>query len=218
MPAAAGVPPDRIHHLIAAANVDELLPRVVLVLVLREPLADPARFREKLKAKGQKVELAGLPVALLMAQPNDTTYLFALDEKDLGTAKTPHAGLSALPEGLRESVAKVSPAAFAWLATDAKEWSEVKAVQLGFVPPEVAGRLAGVRAVAAGASLEPELRFGVAVRTNDSTFARTVADGMREKLADLAPTVTATGEWAEAEVPLDPPKEKLPKLKAALKR
>lgn len=225
----AGIPPESIQSLVAAAKLDLDDLRVVFVLTLREPVRNEARFREALKAKGQppQVELAGVPEVagvhprLFMAAADEKTYLFALNEKDLALAKSPTAGYDALRPGLRESIDRVSYSSFAWAATDTKDWAALPLLKLapaGLVPPELAKRMEGVRAAAVGVSLEPDLQLGLAVRANDSTAAREQADGMKERLAELKPEVRADGEWAEATVPLDPPAETLPKVKAALKK
>ena len=87
----AGLPPSAIHSLVvAAADVELLIPRVVIVVTLREPLKDEAKFRDKLKVHGRdpaKVEVSGIP--LHMAESGDRVFVFALNEKDLATAKTP---------------------------------------------------------------------------------------------------------------------------------
>jgi hypothetical protein len=210
----AGVPPEAIQSVVLAANVEEF--RAVLVLTLREPPPDEKRFREK-----AKLEVFGLTPA--MAKANDKTYLFALLEKDLALAKAPSGGYDALRAGLRESIDRVSPAAFAWAATDAKDWANLpilkSPVAASMVSAEVVKKLGGVRAAAVGVSLEPDLVLGVAVRTNDSTVAREQAEAMKAKLAEVkGVTAAASGEWAEATIPLDPPAETLPQVTAALKK
>jgi hypothetical protein len=219
----AGAPPEAIQSLVLAANADNLW--AVVVLTLREPVRNEAKFREVLKVKGQppQAELAGVPVSLYTAEADEKTYLFALNEKELAGAKSPTAGYEALRPGLRESIDKVSPAAFAWAATDAKDWAKLPILKFPLVaqrvPAELLTRLDGVRAAAVGVSLEPDLVLGVGVQMNDSTVARDQAEAMKAKLADLkGATTTASGEWAEATVPLDPPAEALPKVKAALRK
>ena len=140
---AAGLPPERMQAITAAANVDDL--DLVVVLTLREPVKDEARFRDKFHVHGSppRAELAGVPIGLLLAQPDDKTYLFALTDKGLAGAKAPHAGLGDFREGVREAVSRVGPAAFAWAATDAKEWDKVPLLKLPQFPPAVTGKLAG---------------------------------------------------------------------------
>lgn len=215
----AGLPPSAIHSLVVAANVDDL--RLTLVLTLRERLKDEARFRDKLKAQGHDpatVELGGFP--LVMAEPNDRTFVFALNEKGLATAKTPTAGYDDLRPAVRESVDKLSVSSIGWVATDDKDWAKLPQFKLlgDKGPADLLKRLAGVRAVAAGVALEPDLYLHLSVRMNDSTVARDTADALRERLNELNPGVSPSGEWADVSLPLEPPSETLPKLKAALRK
>lgn len=215
----AGLPPSAVRSIVLAANVDTL--RVVLVLTLREPLKDEAKFRDALDAQGRdpvSVSVGGFP--LVMAKANDKTYLFAINEDGLATAKAPTAGYDDLREPVRESVGQLRPSAVAWLATDNKEWAKLPQWKLvgDRVPFGGVAKLPGVRAVAVGVSLEPDLHLGLAVRVNDSSVARDTADTLRAKLADLNAYVVPSGEWAAASLSLEPTSETLPKLKDALKK
>lgn len=215
----AGLPSSAIQSLLIAVNVDDL--RLTLVLTLREPLKDEAKFRDKLKAQGRDpttVDLGGFP--LVMAEPNDKTFVFALNEKGLATAKTPTAGFDDLRPAVRESVDKLSLSSIAWVATDDKDWAKLPQFKLlgDKGPTDLLKKLNGVRAVATGVSLEPDLYLRLSVRVNDSTVARDTADALREKLNELNPYVTPSGEWADVSLPIDPPSDALPKLKAALKK
>lgn len=219
---AAGLPPEAVHSLIVAvADVELLIPRLVVVLTLREPLKDEGKFRDKLNAQGRdptKVELGGFP--LLMAEASDRVFVFALSEKDLATAKAATGGYDDLHPGLRESVDRVNLAAVGWVATDTADWAGVPTLKLlgDRGPGDLTKRLAGVRAAAVGLSMEPTLYLRLSVRTNDSGVARDTAAAMQERLTELTPAVTTAGEWADAAVSLDPPGETLPKLKAALRK
>jgi hypothetical protein len=211
-----GLRPQDIHSLVFAAHVDDL--RATLVLTLRKPPADAARFRGKLNARGRDpagVTLGGLP--LVMSEVDDRTFVFALTEAGLTAARQPTAGYDDLPAGLKESIDRLSPSAFAWAATDGKEWAkapQLKLVPAGVLPPEGVAKLDGVRAVAASLALEPNLWLVVSVRVNDSTVAAETADAMRAKLVDVAGSAGADGEWATASVPLESPAERLVDLKA----
>lgn len=215
----AGLPSSAIQSLLIAANVDDL--RLTLVLTLREPLKDEAKFRDKLKAQGRDpatVDLGGFP--LVMAEPNDKTFVFALNEKGLATAKTPTAGFADLRPAVQESVDKLSVSSIAWIATDDKDWAKLPQFKLlgDKGPTDLLKKLNSVRAVAVGLSLEPDLYLRLSVRVNDSTVARDTADALREKLNELNPYVIPSGEWADVSLPIDPPSDALPKLKAALKK
>lgn len=215
-----GLRPQDIHSLVFAANVDDLRP--TLVLTLRTPPADKGQFRDRLKAQGHdpaSVTLGGFP--LVMSEVNDRTFVFALTDNGLTAAKAPTAGYDDLSVGVKESVDRVSPSAIAWAATDGKEWAkapQLKLVPAGVLPPEAVAKLDGVRAVAVGVSLEPDLYLGLSVRVNDSTVAKQTAGDMAKKLTDLGGRANPDGEWAEAGIPLTPPGEQMPKLKEALRR
>lgn len=215
-----GLRPQDIHSLVFAAHVDDLRP--TLVLTLRKPLADAGQFRDKLKAQGRDpagVELGGFP--LVMSEVNDRTFVFALNDSGLTAAKAPTAGYDDLAAGMKESIDRVSPSAFAWAATDGKEWAkapQLKLVPAGVLPPDAVAKLDGVRAVAVGVSLEPDLYLSLSVRVNDSTVAKQTADALVKELTELGGRASADGEWADAGVPLTPPGEKLPKLKELLKK
>lgn len=214
----AGLPPAAVQSLVLAANVDDL--RAVLVLTLREPLKDDGKFRDALKIQGRDpatVDLGGFP--LLMAKANDRTYVFALNDAGLTAAKTPTAGYADLRPQVRESIDKLDPASVAWVATDNKDWAKLPQWKLlgDRGPSGLVKKLDGVRAVAAGVSLEPTLYLRLSVRVNDSTAARDTADSLRARLTDLRPAVVPRDEWADAELSLEPTAETLPKLKAALR-
>ena len=164
------------------------------------------------------MKVGGFP--LVMAKANDKTYLFAITEDGLATAKAPTAGYDDLREPVRESINQLRPSSVVWLATDSKEWAKLPQWKLvgDRVPFGGVTTLTGVRAVAVGVSLEPDLYLELAVRVNDSSVARETADTLRAKLADLNPVVSPVGEWAEASLPLEPPAETLPKLKEALRK
>jgi hypothetical protein len=186
--------------------------KVVVAVVLREPVADRAAFLKNLKAtqttaaSGQvryNVTLEGL--AMTMANPDPRTYLFALDPADLESpARTgpPDAHLSS---GLRESMARLSPASFAWAATDTDDWSAnpgLKVLAALARRPDLPARLAGVRAAAVGVSLEPQPRLTAAIRAADPDAART----LRERVADAAAgrekvRVGGDGAWVTVEGP-----------------
>jgi hypothetical protein len=212
----AGLPLDRIDHVVGGVTLTpaDLFPGFALVLKLRQPVADEERFLQALKAEKKPkagrpvyaVFLAGLP--LTMTTIDDRTYLFGFLEKDLSAADAP-PGPAALPPALRDAITtKLSPASFAWAATDAAAWADmavVKAFATNSKDPRVRDRfelLGRGRQAVVGASLEPDPRLRVAVRTRDAE----AAGGLREYLAGKLPAaaVGGEGEWAEADVPFDP--------------
>ncbi len=211
-----GLPLDRIDHVCGGLVLAEnsAIPRVFVVLALREPPADPGEFRRQLKATQftapsgatrYKADLGGLPVE--MSNPDPRTYLFATEGKDLEAAAG-RTGSAHLPAGLRESMGKLSPASFAWAATDSGHWSENPGVKLAAAlakQPDLPARLATVRAAAVGMSLEPDPQLLVAVRAADPDAAAK----MRAQAADAAAgkkeslRIGGEGAWVTAEGPPD---------------
>jgi hypothetical protein len=155
-----------------------------LVLALRDPPADRSAFLKQLDARqlttasGQtqyRVDGGAFPLPLLMTNPDPRLYLFGTDEQDLEAAPgRAGRGSDHLPAGLRESIARLSPASFAWAATDTDRWSQnpgVKVLSALAKQPDLPARLAGVWALAVGASLEPEPRLTTAVRADSPNAA-----------------------------------------------
>jgi hypothetical protein len=193
---------------------------VFVVLALRAEPADKAAFQKALKAekptteKGQlrhTVDL-GLVFPFTMTSPDPLTYLFATDPKDLDPAAGAKGrGSGHLPAGLRESMGKLSPASVAWVATDATNWAGRPAVKLAaeaLQQRDLPERLAKVRAVTAGVSLEPDPRLTAAVRAPDEAAGRKLQDAVAAALAGRDPPVQigGSGEWVTVESLFDPQK------------
>ncbi|HET6573914.1 MAG TPA: hypothetical protein VFG68_09960 [Fimbriiglobus sp.] len=208
-----GLKPEQIDHIVGGLTLTGNQPlKVVVVLVLREPLTDRSDFLKRLRAiqttaaSGQVrygADLGG--VAMTMTNPDPRTYLFALDPADLEPpARTGPPGAH-LPAGLRESLARLSPASVAWAATDADDWSAnpaLKVVAALAKRPDLPARLAGVRAVAVGVSLEPELRLTAAVRATSPDAASKLKARVTDTLADRADLqVRSEGAWVTVEGP-----------------
>jgi hypothetical protein len=213
-----GVRLDQIDHVAGGLTLanDSLFPGLALVLKLRRPVANEETFLQALKAEKKPktgratytVALAGLP--LTMTRIDDRTYLFGLLEKDLTAADNPSA-TPALPRDLREALAtRLSPASFAWAATDADRWADKAAVKgflLGAKDPKTkdwAGKLTQGRQAAAGLSLEPNPQLRVAIRTQDADTAKTLRNYFAEKLAGDPATISGEADWAEADIVFDP--------------
>ena len=210
-----GVELDQIQSLVGGLTLanDSLIPRAVVVLTLRKKLADPAAFLKQLKAqpiKGvagstrYKVTVANLPMelAILDAGP----YLFATDAKDLDAISSPLTAPDQLTTGLRESLTKLSPASFAWVATDSEEWGKKPAITLAaqaLKQPDLPARLATLRAAAIGVSLEPELQLRASVRTPDTASATKLQDQLANALAAKSPTIGLEGTWVSVALPFD---------------
>lgn len=211
-----GLEPEQIDQL-AIAMLDTGL-GVSAVLVLRQPLENEAEFRAKLNAKtiADKpghftVDLFKLPME--MKKADDTTYRFAgfSERKLLDTPAA--AGSDHLPQGLRDSLGKLSPSTFVWFATDtvSPDWSANEKVKL--LAPELPKRLEMVRAIALGLSTEPELMLALVVGSSD---AKALNEQYRDRLTAAKANVAVEGDWLQAGVPFDPPKEALAALRKAL--
>ena len=220
-----GLAPEKLADITLSARVNELPPRLVVVLTLREPLKDPARLRQKLQAKVKDpahrdvwtVQLPNVPLyswSLLETDPR--TLFLCTNEADLELARKPHAGVNDLSLGMKESLDRLSPSSMVWVATANEDWAKLKSVELlstVLKNPEIVQRLTGLRAVAASVSLEPSLCVNLAVQNLDGTAARAMVEKYQDKAKETEATLRTTGAWAEVTLPIDPPKENLPKLR-----
>lgn len=150
---------------------DTAFPRAVLALKPAPP-ATVEGLLPKLKAERDRTaggrqryraDLGGLPVRL---ETRDAGVL-VVATADADLDRPPATGGAHLPAGLRETLAKLSPSAFAWAATDAADWADkptTKAALLLLKRPDLADKLKLGRAAGAGLSLEPTLRVTAAVK------------------------------------------------------
>ena len=151
-----------------------------------------------------KVTVANLPMelAILDAGP----YLFATDAKDLDAVSGTLTAPDQLTTGLRESLTKLSPASFAWAATDSEEWGKKPTITLAtqaLKQPDLPARLATLRAAVIGLSLEPELQLRAGVRTPDTASATKLQDQLANALAAKSPTIGLEGTWVSVALPFD---------------
>jgi hypothetical protein len=216
-----GLAPEQIDQL-TIAMLDSGI-AVSVMLVLRQPLENESEFRTKLKAQTitdkpghYTVDLFTLPME--MKKADETTYRFVSTSQSKLLDAPAAAGNDHLPQGLRDSLGKLSPATFAWLASDtaSPDWSandKVKLLSLDKERAELPKRLEKVRAIALGFATEPELVLSLAVRSSDP---KTLADQYRERLTTAKATVAVDGDWATARMPFDPPDESLAALRKAL--
>jgi hypothetical protein len=214
-----GLAPEQIDHVAIALPEAKLSP--VVVLVLRQPLPDDAEFRKGWNAKpivdkpGHfNGEMFGWPME--MKRANETTYHFASESKRLDAPAA--ANLDHLPQGLRTSLDKLSPASFAWLATDTArpDWSHnalLKAAAALANKPEIAKRFEMLQAFAIGLAPEPELQATFAVRSPD---AKPLGEKYRERAAAAKGEVGVEGEWATLKLPFDPPQDGAVALKKVM--
>ena len=209
-----GLTLDQIDQLCGGLVVagDNPIPRVVVALLLTKPVADESAFLKQLKAtqftapsgatRYKGVDL-GVPIPFELAKHDAKTYLFATDGKDLDAAVTAAGrGSGHVPLGVKESMARLSPASVAWAATDSTNWADkplVKVVADLTKQSTLPLRRASVRSVAVGLSLEPEPQATVAVRTaGDEEAAK-----LRERLTvGLPATVGRDGLWVTVAGPL----------------
>lgn len=203
-----------IDHLAGGAVIDDKSPlRVVISLTLRAPHPDEAAFLKGLKATKpadsripghHRVQVAGIPAD--MVKSGDRTYvvfLVGVEPKDLEAAANPTR--TGVPTALKDSLLKLSPASVAWVATASEAWSEKKAVSVvaQFLrQPELVKRLAPIRALAAGMSLEPDPKLSVSLRGKDAAAVAELKASLEKSFSEKA-TVTADADWATAEGPVD---------------
>ena len=106
-------------------------------------------------------------------------FVFATADADLDRPPAATGG-SHLPAGLRDTLAQLSPSAFAWAASDSADWADrptVKAAALVLKRPDLPERLKPVRAAGVGLSLEPGLTAKLAMKAAGDDKA------LQEKLA-----------------------------------
>jgi hypothetical protein len=220
-----GLAPEKLADITLSARVNELPPRLVVVLTLREPLKDPARLRQKLQAKVKDpahrdvwtVQLPNVPLySWTLLETDDRTLFLCTNEADLELARKPHAGVNDLSLGMKESLDQLSPSSMVWVATANEDWAKLKSVELlstVLKKPEIVQRLTGLRALAASVSLEPNLCLNLAVQNIDVAAARAMVEKYQDKAKETEAMLRTTGAWAGVTVPFDPLKENLPKLR-----
>ncbi len=209
----AGVPLDQIDHFVMSVGLPEppSLPRLSIALFLRQPITREWHFREVLKARQDadksgraKVDLPGFLLPMGMHKFDDTTYLFSSDEKTLDGMTAPKEGADHLKPGVRESLRRVDPASFGWAATDNLDWANqptLKYVAPLFRQGDLPRRLQGVRALALGLTLRPDLMAQAEVRLADAKAAGEFAAQATPKLADTRIELQAEQEWVTVRMP-----------------
>ncbi len=179
-----GVKPGQVRSLVVGLTVlpDNPIPRAVVVLNLRDIPADTRRilsgFNARLDSRfagdpRYKATVNGLPAALRVVDPK--TYLLALEARDIDRPPTP--GRDHLTAGLRESLAKWPAGATAAIAAGPEDWAKLPTVTfaaLALKQPDLAAKLAGVRALAA--TTADGKTFRVETQTADG-WATTTAQG-----------------------------------------
>lgn len=211
----AGIAPEQIDHVAVGVKFEGLVPPFAVLLALRQPLDDEGKFLSRLKAKRNPdknlhtLHVAALIADVSMVKVDDTKYLFALREEDLAPAKKPADGGTHFRKDLQESIGKLSPSAFVWLATDTHDWTANKTLEfLATVGMGQAERFKRfdpkLRAAAVGLSLESELKVRVSARYLDAPTATAREKSWKEVVAASKGESAADGEWATATLPLNP--------------
>ena len=134
--AKSDIPLDLIDHAAVGIGLTDS-PKISIALLLRKPVESQSHFRDALNWRGNAdkpgratIDLPGVPVPLEMHKLDDTTYLFSSDSAALDGMLKPQENAEFLKAGLRESIGKLDPASFAWLATDDQNWAALPAVKL----------------------------------------------------------------------------------------
>jgi hypothetical protein len=215
--AKAGVTLDQIDHLIVgfALKPDTSMPGVAGCLKLTRPIADETRFLAALRAEKNSQQSKGgrtvysISFNMSLTSVDDRTYVFGLGEVDLALIEKPHAaGGGHLPKELREAMtARLSPASFAWFATDSDRWIDkptVKAVGLMPAWKDRVELLKPIRAAAAGLAVDdaPELRL--AIRAADAITTNRMRDGLLARVPGDGVEFAGDDEWVALRTPFDP--------------
>jgi hypothetical protein len=216
-----GLKLEQIDHIAGGAFIgdegDE--PRVALVLVLKQSLADEDAFLKALKAKPapgkkgrQTVEIAKLPLLLTRASP--TVWVFGWSEKDFsavdrggfGPGGTQFHGSDS--EGVRKMLASVPAESAVWVvADDDRDWTQKPLVKLAansedakkWLPAVSSGR-GGLFAITFGE--QPRMRLFV--RTADTATAERVRAYFQARAAEQeSATAGGGGVFALFDSPLD---------------
>jgi len=194
-----GVALPNIDHVAAGATIPDAGDlRLGVVLVLRSPVADEAKFLDALKAKRPATgtpphylaEFGGFP--LMLTKAADNVWLFGLTDRDL----TPAGG--GLSERMRAALTEaVPPDAAAWALTDSADWAAKPLVSL--LLKDWQPGLAKVRAVAAGLTLKADPTLRVLARPASPAAREELTAALRRQ----GGTTGETGDWLHLDTPAD---------------
>ena len=203
--AKAGITLQQIDHIAGGFLIPDLNeePRICLVLVLRTPPADEAKFLEQLHAKRSEwpdhfeVKFDNLPLKLAKASP--TTWVFGFAEKDLASAP----GGAEMSPSCRELIQEWVPRdAAIWAAADTARWSEKPILKL--LKKEWLPILAKGRAATVSLSFADEVKLRVAVKCADTEASDKLFAYFKGKATGERSLASRAGEWAKLEVLADP--------------
>jgi hypothetical protein len=222
---AGGLSLAQIDHIAAGVYLPDGLGefRVALVLVLKEPLADEGPLRAKLKARADKqkyetVEIANLPLPLLMKRVSPTVWVFGWNEGDFsavekggfGPGGTQFRGSDA--DGLRKMLASVPEDAAVWVAADDDhDWSKKPLVGLlGSVPdvkkmiPNLGGVLSAGRGGVFALTVGDPPRMRLFVRTADPALGERLRTYFQARAAETeSATAGGAGVYALFDGPFE---------------
>ena len=160
----AGVLLEQIDHIILGIGFPESpLPKLSIVLLLKQPIYSERQFREVLKfrqnadkPRRSTVEIPGLFLPMGMHTVDETTLLFSSDEKTLDTMADPNPDFEikkSFRKGLLASLDSLQVASCAWVITDDLDWANLPMLKLAaslLKQPELTKRLKDVRSLAVG--------------------------------------------------------------------
>jgi hypothetical protein len=213
----AGVTLDQIDHLVVGFEIkpDTSVPGIAGCLKLTRPVADEAKFLAALRAEKSSQQSKGgrtvysIAFNLSLTSVDDRTYVFGFGGVDLARIEKPHAaGGGHLPKELRDAMmARLSPASFAWIATDTDNWNEkpfVKAIGQFPAWKDRVALLKPIRAASAGLAIEDEPELRLAIRAADAAATNRLRDALRSRVSDGTAEFGGDDEWATLEMPFDP--------------
>lgn len=215
----ANISLDQVDHLVFGVSVrdDSLIPGLTVCLKFTRPLADESRFLAQLRAEknsqqskfGRTVYSVPLRLPLLMTILDETTVLFGISSDDLAAFEKPHPlGGGHLLKDLRDAMtSRISPASFAWIATDSSTWWEKPAGKFALQIPDwksKAEQLRPIRALAAGISLEPEPELRLGIRCADAPSTASFQERLRSMGNSELSVIAGDEGWATLRTPFDP--------------
>ncbi len=160
----AGVLLEQVDHIILAIGFPESpLPKLSIILFLKQPIYSERQFREVLKFRQNAdklgratVEIPGLFLPMGMHTIDETTYLFSSDDKTLDRMAEPNHEFDfkkSFGKGLQTSLDSLQLASCAWIITDDLDWADLPALKLAaplLKQPDLTKRLKGIRSLAVG--------------------------------------------------------------------
>ena len=201
--AQAGITLQQIDHLVGGFHLPDFNeePRICLVLALRSPLADEAKFLEQLNAKrnGNRFEVRfdNLPMKLDRVSP--TTWVFGFSDKDLASS----SGGSELSPSFRALlVERIANDSAVWVAADSARWSEKPILKL--LKKEWLPTLAKGRAATASYSFGEQPKLRVSVQCADAASGEQLRSFFRGKATGEHSSAGGQGDWATLELAADP--------------